>query len=48
MPSVEPGKTISPIESRSSIVAVDAFAPFVQGDEVRFVAACWMMTAGAP
>jgi SAM-dependent methyltransferase len=25
----------------------EAFAPFVQGDEVRFVAACWMISATA-
>ena len=33
--------------TRARIVAVarEAFAPFVQGEEVRFVAACWMIEA---
>jgi SAM-dependent methyltransferase len=26
----------------------DGFAPFVQGDEIRFSAACWMISATAP
>lgn len=26
----------------------DAFDPYVQGDEVRFVASCWMVTSRAP
>jgi SAM-dependent methyltransferase len=29
-------------------VVVDAFAPFVQGDRVAFVAACWALRAVAP
>jgi SAM-dependent methyltransferase len=37
-------------ETRARIVeaVLPAFAPYVHGDEVRFVAACWMISARAP
>ena len=35
--------------TRARVIAMmrEAFAPFVQGDEVRFVAACWMISGRA-
>jgi SAM-dependent methyltransferase len=37
-------------DRRATVVAAlrDAFQPFVQGDEARFTAACWMVSARAP
>jgi len=39
--------TAEPLRSRVIDAVVAAFAPYVHGDEVRFVAACWMIRARA-